>query len=68
MNSSVNHKRSLKIHPEHIWLIGSFLIVIGTIFAFSSRTVADPDLWGHLRFGLDMLNAKEIVQIDPYSY
>ncbi len=31
-------------------------------------TVADPDLWGHLRFGLDTLNARSITQVDPYSY
>src|SRR5215471_19981692 len=32
------------------------------------RTNADPDLWGHVRFGLDMLSAKALTSSDPYSY
>jgi hypothetical protein len=31
-------------------------------------TVADPDLWGHLRFGRDILRAGAIIQADVYSY
>jgi hypothetical protein len=40
----------------------SFLIVLVT------STSADPDLWGHLRFGLDMLASKSIVVADSYSF
>jgi hypothetical protein len=29
---------------------------------------ADPDLWGHLRFGLDMLRDHSLPATDPYSY
>jgi hypothetical protein len=32
------------------------------------RTVADPDLWGHVRFGLDILESGQISRVDPYSY
>jgi hypothetical protein len=32
------------------------------------RTNADPDLWGHVRFGLDMLSARALTSSDPYSY
>lgn len=31
-------------------------------------TKADNDLWGHLRFGLDMLQSHVIPTVDPYSY
>src|SRR5262245_36060082 len=31
-------------------------------------TAADPDLWGHLRFGLDLLDSGRIVRADVYSY
>ena len=31
-------------------------------------TEADPDLWGHLRFGLDTLSTGLIVRADIYSY
>jgi hypothetical protein len=32
-------------------------------------TAADPDLWGHVRFGLDILDSGRVVtQTDPYSF
>jgi hypothetical protein len=34
----------------------------------SAQTVADPDLWGHLRFGLDVLHARRVKIPDVYSY
>jgi hypothetical protein len=40
---------------------------IGVFYALL-RTNADPDLWGHLRFGLDALAARRLETIDPYSY
>jgi hypothetical protein len=33
-----------------------------------SLTVADPDLWGHVKFGQDILQSGQIVQRDTYSY
>jgi len=44
-----------------------FLIFCGFVVVVS-RTVADPDLWGHLRFGLDTLENRAVIQVDPYSY
>ena len=29
---------------------------------------ADPDLWGHLRFGLDAIRDRGLASIDPYSF
>lgn len=40
---------------------------IGFFYALL-RTNADPDLWGHLRFGLDALAARRLPATDPYSY
>ena len=37
------------------------------LFLGISRTGADPDLWGHLRFGADML-ARGVSRVDPYSF
>src|SRR5688500_18398438 len=31
-------------------------------------TIADPDLWGHLRFGLDTLRDGVVTETDLYSY
>jgi hypothetical protein len=45
----------------------SALLASFGIFWFSD-TVADPDLWGHIRFGQDMLRAGSIIRADTYSY
>jgi hypothetical protein len=31
-------------------------------------TIADPDLWGHVKFGQDLLATGRIVRPDPYSF
>src|SRR4029434_523005 len=33
-----------------------------------TTTLADADLWGHLRFGLDILAAKSLHTTDPHSF
>lgn len=43
------------------------LIVAASFFALA-ETVADPDLWGHVAFGQDILEKGQIIQPDPYSY
>lgn len=32
------------------------------------ETVADPDLWGHVRFGIDKIEAGKYLSTDTYSY
>ncbi|UCD99719.1 MAG: hypothetical protein JSV42_03035, partial [Chloroflexota bacterium] len=43
-------------------------LVLATLIAINSKTLADADLWGHLRFGLDFLESGVLTQVDPYSY
>jgi hypothetical protein len=38
------------------------------LFAIATVTKADPDLWGHLRFGLDTITARGLTSVDPYSF
>lgn len=38
------------------------------LFAIATVTKADPDLWGHLRFGLDAIAARGLTSVDPYSF
>ena len=38
------------------------------LFSLATVTVADSDLWGHLRFGLDMLATWRLSSDDPYSF
>jgi hypothetical protein len=32
------------------------------------KTHADPDLWGHVRFGLDIARDRVLPRVDPYSF
>jgi hypothetical protein len=38
------------------------------VFALSTLTWTDTDLWGHTRFGLDILRDHELPSDDPYSF
>jgi len=44
-----------------------FLLAGFSLFWFS-YTVADPDLWGHIRFGQQILRTGSIIQTDTFSY
>src|SRR5262245_45278561 len=47
----------------------SFLfLIISTAVSVFSRTLADPDLWGHVKFGEDLWLTGRITRPDPYSY
>ena len=43
-------------------------VLVGLLASLAARTAADPDLWGHLRFGQDILAAGGVVRSDPYSF
>jgi hypothetical protein len=44
--------------------VGALLLLL----ALATRTAADSDLWGHLRFGLDTLQTGSLPSEDPYSF
>lgn len=48
--------------------LSGLVLVMAAAFYLLSRTVVDPDLWGHVRFGLDILRTGRIEQVDTYSY
>ena len=52
------------------WWWNASLIALGLAMALFRLipTEADPDLWGHLRFGLDTVAAGRVVHQDIYSY
>ncbi len=41
------------------WAAGTYLCASGA---------ADPDLYGHLRFGLDLIRTRHLTTVDPYSF
>ncbi len=47
--------------------LGSLALAL-VAFALALVTRADADLWGHLRFGLDLLDARQLTSADPYSF
>lgn len=38
------------------------------LFAWLSHTRTDPDLWGHVRFGQDIVSERAIAAVDSYSF
>jgi hypothetical protein len=51
-----------------LFKVSLLLLVISAILYCIIPTVVDPDLWGHLRFGLDTLNNGYLARQDPYAY
>jgi hypothetical protein len=43
-------------------------LVLVAIMVVDSSRIADPDLWGHLRFGGEMLRTHHLALRDPYAY
>ncbi len=48
--------------------ISLICLIMSALFYGLSQTVADPDLWGHVRFGQDLWQTGNIIRSDPYSY
>lgn len=47
----------------------ALLALAGGVLWFAlARTIVDPDLWGHVLFGLDLIRTGRIVRPDTYSY
>jgi hypothetical protein len=51
-----------------LWRLSIVALVFGIAIMGFARTTADPDLWGHLRFGLDLLETGRVIRPDTYSY
>jgi len=45
-----------------------FLILASASFFFFSNNLTDVDLWGHLKFGEDILKTRTVPRYDSYSY
>ncbi len=48
--------------------LGPVALFAGFSIFWFSNTIADPDLWGHIRFGQDIIRSGSIVQSDIDSY
>src|SRR5262249_20231257 len=54
-----------RLPAEHRIAILAAAIALMTV---ASVTRADPDLCGHVRFGLDLLHSHRLTAVDPYSF
>ena len=63
---SINEMNSLPIESTFNFLIR--FLVYSSGFYFFSFITADPDLWGHIKFGEDLWVAKCFQGVDIYSY
>ncbi len=48
--------------------LGAAAAVLSAALLMFTPLVADPDLWGHVRFGQDLWQTGQIIRADPYSY
>src|SRR3954467_3803438 len=54
---------------KQIWTGSIALLVFGVVaFMYAWTTQSDPDLWGHIRFGQDLLHSHQVNRVDIYSY
>lgn len=59
----------MKESDQSQWLnIAVQFVIISSAVRFFSFVTADPDLWGHIKFGEDCWKAGEIIRYDPYSF
>ena len=65
--SVVNISRFLRV-PTASPLVFVRVTLLAFVAVVVTITKADPDLWGHLRFGLDMLSDGSLHATDPYSF
>lgn len=48
--------------------IAAVLLALSSAVYFLSYVTADPDLWGHIKFGADLWAEKNLPRTDPYSF
>ena len=60
--------RMMKYTPSQYLDVAAKLLAVSSAIYFFSFVTADPDLWGHIKFGEDIWRAKGLVRTDPYSF
>jgi hypothetical protein len=57
-------RKAANLSPLGVAASGATLVLL----ALATSTKADSDLWGHLKFGLDILGGSGLSANDPYSF
>lgn len=66
--SMLSDAEMVRADRHSFWDKSVICLVMSTVFYGLSQTGADPDLWGHIRFGQDLWQTGQIIRSDPYSY
>ncbi len=53
---------------SHLFRAFALAVAIAAVLSVTALTRADVDLWGHLRFGLDILDSRTLESTDTYSF
>ena len=53
---------------SHFFRAFALAVAIAAVLSVTALTRADVDLWGHLRFGLDILDSGTLESTDTYSF
>jgi hypothetical protein len=53
---------------RHLWNASLVILIFSGIIVAVSTTIADPDLWGHILWGEDLLRDGQFQQTESYSY
>jgi len=65
---SLHCRPIMKDTPSRYLDVAAKLLAVTSAIYFFSFVTADPDLWGHIKFGKDLWRAKGLVRVDPYSF
>ena len=66
MSANRTRTSSSPISHRDLKVVGAGALIL--LFVLSTATWTDSDLWGHTRFGLDMLRDHDLPTTDPYSF
>jgi hypothetical protein len=64
----VNLVRSETAHAQRFVSLGWALLIGSSAFYFLSGNEADNDLWGHVRFGAEIVRHGGVIRLDPFTY
>jgi hypothetical protein len=53
---------------SHWFDLAAKLLAVSSAVYFFSYVSADPDLWGHIKFGAELWKEKALPAMDPYSF
>lgn len=58
----------MRVSAQHVVRVSMAGVALAAVVFVLAQTRTDVDLWGHVRFGLDIVNGGALHQQDPYSF